>query len=79
MIRLNLGANVVMCTVYGARRLSFDSCLPCVGFMERVKSGDARYTSGGFGGKGLERIDKERDRALLVQKHVSLSVYGPLS
>jgi hypothetical protein len=34
-------------------------CLP--GFLEKVKSGKAHVAGSGFGGKGLDRLDKERD------------------
>lgn len=30
-------------------------------FQEKVKSGKERISSSGFGGKGLERLDKDRD------------------
>lgn len=34
----------------------------CVtGFLEKVKAGKAQAASSGFGGKGLDRLDKERD------------------
>ena len=32
-----------------------------LGFLEKVKSGKAQAASSGFGGKGLDRLDKERD------------------
>ena len=31
------------------------------GFLEKVKAGKAQAASSGFGGKGLDRLDKERD------------------
>ena len=31
------------------------------GFLEKVKSGNAKVAGSGFGGKGLDRLDKERD------------------
>lgn len=37
-------------------------------FDEKVKAGTERAHGGGFGGKGLDRIDMERDRAISVQK-----------
>jgi ATP-dependent RNA helicase DDX46/PRP5 len=36
-------------------------CLRCVGFLEKVKLGKAQTAGSGFGGKGLDRLDKERD------------------
>ena len=41
-------------------------CLPCLvcfclGFLEKVKSGKAQTAGSGFGGKGLDKLDKERD------------------
>lgn len=35
--------------------------LPCVGFLEKVKTGKAQTAGSGFGGKGLDKLDKERD------------------
>lgn len=32
-----------------------------VGFLEKVKSGKAKVAGSGFGGKGLDRLDQERD------------------
>ncbi|KAI9144328.1 P-loop containing nucleoside triphosphate hydrolase protein [Paraphysoderma sedebokerense] len=37
-------------------------------FREKVKTGEAQRASSGFGGKGLERLDAERDIKLKVQK-----------
>ena len=37
-------------------------------FMEKIKSGTANYSSSGFGGKGLEKLDKERDILKKIQK-----------
>ncbi|KAJ3028680.1 pre-mRNA processing RNA-helicase [Rhizophlyctis rosea] len=37
-------------------------------FIEKVKSGNAQYSSSGFGGKGLEKLDKERDLVKKIQK-----------
>ena len=31
------------------------------GFLEKVKSGKAKVAGSGFGGKGLDRLDQERD------------------
>lgn len=36
-------------------------CNLCAGFLEKVKSGKAHAAGSGFGGKGLDRLDKERD------------------
>lgn len=33
----------------------------CVGFLEKLKTGKAQASGSGFGGKGLDRLDKERD------------------
>lgn len=33
-----------------------------------METGQARYASGGFGGKGLDHIDKEREKFIQVQK-----------
>ncbi|KAI7816805.1 P-loop containing nucleoside triphosphate hydrolase protein [Gamsiella multidivaricata] len=37
-------------------------------FHEKIKSGDAKQTASGFGGKGLEKFEKERDKVLAIQK-----------
>lgn len=37
-------------------------------FQEKVKSGKERISSSGFGGKGLERLDKDRDMVKKFQK-----------
>ncbi|KAF8933031.1 pre-mRNA processing RNA-helicase [Haplosporangium bisporale] len=37
-------------------------------FNEKIKSGDAKQTASGFGGKGLEKFEKERDKVLAIQK-----------
>ena len=37
-------------------------------FLERVKKGEAFLPTGGFGGKGLERLEKEREAQKLAQK-----------
>ncbi|KAI9316009.1 P-loop containing nucleoside triphosphate hydrolase protein [Dichotomocladium elegans] len=37
-------------------------------FQEKVKSGKERMASSGFGGKGLERLDKDRDLVKRIQK-----------
>lgn len=41
-------------------------------FENRVKEGSAQASSSGFGGKGLERIDQEHERARKVQKKSAL-------
>lgn len=33
----------------------------CTGFLEKVKTGKAQVAGSGFGGKGLDRLDKERE------------------
>lgn len=33
----------------------------CIGFLEKVKTGKAQVAGSGFGGKGLDRLDKERE------------------
>ncbi|KNE61287.1 hypothetical protein AMAG_07028 [Allomyces macrogynus ATCC 38327] len=38
------------------------------GFKEKVKAGQAQRASSGFGGKGLEKLDKERDLIKQAQK-----------
>ena len=40
-------------------------------FHEKLKSGDAKQTASGFGGKGLEKFEKERDKVLAIQKKVA--------
>eukprot|EP00842_Homolaphlyctis_polyrhiza_P006535 jgi/Hompol1/6883/HPOL_000572-RA len=41
----------------------------CDGFMEKIKTGNAHYSSGGgFGGRGLEQLDKDRDMVKRIQK-----------
>ncbi|KAI9197175.1 uncharacterized protein BJ171DRAFT_229118 [Polychytrium aggregatum] len=45
-------------------------------FMEKVKSGNAKYTGSGFGGKGLEKLDKERDIVKKIQKKSHGGVYA---
>jgi ATP-dependent RNA helicase DDX46/PRP5 len=35
--------------------------LSALGFLEKVKTGKAQAAGSGFGGKGLDRLDKERD------------------
>ncbi|CAO3635620.1 unnamed protein product [Cunninghamella blakesleeana] len=37
-------------------------------FQDKVKSGEERMASSGFGGKGLERFDKDRDLVKKIQK-----------
>ncbi|KAI8145058.1 P-loop containing nucleoside triphosphate hydrolase protein [Fennellomyces sp. T-0311] len=37
-------------------------------FQEKVKAGKERMASSGFGGKGLERLDKDRDLVKRIQK-----------
>ncbi|ORY44378.1 P-loop containing nucleoside triphosphate hydrolase protein [Rhizoclosmatium globosum] len=37
-------------------------------FITKVKAGTANYTSSGFGGKGLDKLDKERDAVKQYQK-----------
>ncbi|KAI8384309.1 uncharacterized protein BYT42DRAFT_562076 [Radiomyces spectabilis] len=37
-------------------------------FQEKVKAGKERMASSGFGGKGLERLDKDRDLVKKIQK-----------
>ena len=32
-----------------------------IGFLEKVKQGKAQAAGSGFGGKGLDRLDRERD------------------
>jgi ATP-dependent RNA helicase DDX46/PRP5 len=38
------------------------------GFLRKVKSGQASYSGSGFGGKGLDKLDKERDVQRKQQK-----------
>lgn len=42
------------------------------GFLEKVKSGNAKQAGSGFGGKGLDKLDKERDAKERAQR----SAYG---
>ncbi|KAI9355714.1 P-loop containing nucleoside triphosphate hydrolase protein [Zopfochytrium polystomum] len=37
-------------------------------FIQKVKEGKANYSSSGFGGKGLDRLDKDRDMVKHIQK-----------
>ncbi|KAG0209999.1 pre-mRNA processing RNA-helicase [Mortierella sp. GBA30] len=37
-------------------------------FHEKIKSGDAKHTASGFGGKGLDKFEKEREKVLAIQK-----------
>ncbi|KNC97730.1 uncharacterized protein SPPG_07192 [Spizellomyces punctatus DAOM BR117] len=37
-------------------------------FIQKVKTGAAQYSSSGFGGKGLEKLEKERDMVKKLQK-----------
>ncbi|KAJ1548354.1 pre-mRNA processing RNA-helicase [Cladochytrium tenue] len=37
-------------------------------FIQKVKEGKASYSSSGFGGKGLDRLDKDRDMVKKIQK-----------
>ncbi|ORX82655.1 P-loop containing nucleoside triphosphate hydrolase protein [Anaeromyces robustus] len=39
-------------------------------FISKVKAGDAHYSSSGFGGKGLERLDKEREASKKIQRKI---------
>eukprot|EP00833_Pecoramyces_ruminatium_P014105 jgi/Orpsp1_1/1188137/evm.model.d7180000062759.1 len=39
-------------------------------FITKVKAGDAHYSSSGFGGKGLERLDKEREASKKIQRKI---------
>lgn len=47
-------------------------CMYLLDFLQKVNSGQAQYSSSGFGGKGLEHIEKEREKAISVQKHVCI-------
>lgn len=38
-------------------------------YHKKVISGEAQYSRSGFGGKGLENIEKERERHITAQKH----------
>lgn len=40
---------------------SHDMFRPFTGFLDKVKAGKAHAAGSGFGGKGLDRLDKERD------------------
>lgn len=40
-------------------------------FKRKVDSGEERFSGSGFGGKGLERFDKDRDLVKKIQKRVS--------
>jgi ATP-dependent RNA helicase DDX46/PRP5 len=37
-------------------------------FQQKVKAGSAQYASSGFGGKGLEQLDNQRDMVKKLQK-----------
>jgi ATP-dependent RNA helicase DDX46/PRP5 len=39
-------------------------------FVSKVKAGNAHYSSSGFGGKGLERLDKEREASKKIQRKI---------
>ncbi|KAJ3185683.1 pre-mRNA processing RNA-helicase [Gaertneriomyces sp. JEL0708] len=45
-------------------------------FIQKVKSGTAQYSSSGFGGKGLEQLEKERDIVKKMQKIAHGAQYG---
>jgi hypothetical protein len=42
-------------------------------FVEQVKAGKAFKAGSGFSGKGLERLDQERDLVKKIQKKVGLN------
>ncbi|KAJ3096338.1 pre-mRNA processing RNA-helicase [Phlyctochytrium planicorne] len=44
-------------------------------FIAKVKDGKANYTSSGFGGKGLDKLEKERDIVKKIQKKSMGSEY----
>ncbi|KAJ3196163.1 pre-mRNA processing RNA-helicase [Irineochytrium annulatum] len=46
------------------------------GFILKVKDGKANYTSSGFGGKGLDKLEKERDTVKSIQKRMHGSEYA---
>jgi ATP-dependent RNA helicase DDX46/PRP5 len=45
---------------------------PSLGFLEKVKSGNAKQAGSGFGGKGLDKLDRDREEKDKVQR----TVYG---
>ncbi|KAI8854166.1 P-loop containing nucleoside triphosphate hydrolase protein [Chytridium lagenaria] len=45
------------------------------GFIAKVKDGKANYSSSGFGGKGLDRLEKERDMVKKIQQKSMGSEY----
>ncbi|KAJ3290332.1 pre-mRNA processing RNA-helicase [Borealophlyctis nickersoniae] len=45
-------------------------------FLEKVKAGSAQYAASGFGGKGLERLDNQRDLVKKIQKKSHGGQYG---
>jgi ATP-dependent RNA helicase DDX46/PRP5 len=50
-------------------RITHNSLTPCVGFLDKVKAGKAQsYVGAGFGGKGLDKFDQERDAKERAQR-----------
>jgi hypothetical protein len=43
--------------------------------LARVERGEANMPSSGFGGKGLERLENEREMVKKAQKRVRLYIY----
>ena len=70
----------MMC--YSSKDFSYDTILIILfneAFMEKVRRGEAKLPSSGFGGRGLERIEKERELVKKSQKkvrHLAFSFLG---
>lgn len=48
----------------------------CDQFIAKVKAGTASFSSSGFGGKGLEKLEHERDIVKMIQKKVYSAPYA---
>lgn len=44
-------------------------------FLEKLKKKEVQYSTSGYGGKGLERIEAERDKTIQVQKSVNFILF----
>jgi ATP-dependent RNA helicase DDX46/PRP5 len=56
-------ANIVKALKWSSQPIPEDVQKLADGFTEMVKSGKAKFSASGFGGKGLEKLDLERDAA----------------
>jgi ATP-dependent RNA helicase DDX46/PRP5 len=55
--------DIVKALKYSGQQVPDDLQKLAESFMEKVKAGKAKATGSGFGGKGLEKLDQERDAA----------------